>query len=202
MAIGGVGSSGINDWLAVAAFGGLARTQPSQSNAMRSASSQEVRVTNRDITSSSAPIIFFSNQKISSASLPNATDGVRSKQRVQENTSVESLPSHGYDALAQLHTLYANPQTLADIQPVRISLSSYDLAKMQEERDNQPSQKQAYNLASSFSENFETQQDAKEDSSENDEPLQTNNTAFAANLYQQNALQVETYAPVLQSFFG
>jgi hypothetical protein len=136
MAIGNIGSSGLNDWLAVASWGAAMRANTSDNtiNSVRSQKSNS-NAANSDVDPFSPEALRTKIAKTRAVSQSVRTEQLQQKQRVQQNTSVENNIPAANDLLSQLYALYQSPQTLADIQPVRINISSYDMAKMQEERD-------------------------------------------------------------------
>ena len=170
MAIGSVGSSGINDWLAASAWGASLRTNNAETNSTSKAQKTTLNAVNAAVDPFSADALRTKAAQTRTISQAIRGDQIQQKQRVHENARVQENTATGQDLFSQLYALYQSPQTLADIQPARISMSSYDMAKMQEERDD-PELKNAAKQMQSFDTASQESADETEDDGDADDVL-------------------------------
>jgi hypothetical protein len=142
--LGAARSTGVNDWLAMASWGGLLQPQNTSSSTAKTKQTASSNTASTGNTSS-LQASFQANVTATRRVQPfTHTQTIGQKSQIKENTAVNNAASlHPNDAFAQLHALYANPQTLADLQPARLSMSSYDFAKLQEEQQSTLEQRQS-----------------------------------------------------------
>lgn len=161
--LGAARSTGVNDWLAMASWGGFLQPQNTSSSTAKTKQTASLNTASAGNTSS-LQASFQANVTATRRVQPfTHTQTIGQKSQIKENTAVDNAASlHPNDAFAQLHALYANPQTLADLQPARLSMSSYDFAKLQEEQQSTQEQRQ------SRSKMFESSRQHLDNTSEND----------------------------------
>lgn len=210
--IGAVRSTGVNDWLAMASWGGALQAQSGVSSLHSSSKTKSSSTASNTITfaqAASQPTTLMQESSTALRIKPfTATQTIGQKSQIKENTAVDNtkaiVPN---DAFAQLHALYGNPQTLADLQPARITMSSYDFAKLQEEQQSPEEQRQSgsklFQFAQQQRDSSSNTQDAFSESAEDTTEQPTENITLGILAgYQHYAQQNEPALAPLHSIFG